>query len=280
MSFFRHHVQQHGCVHGLDHLQVFFQQGDVVAVDRADVTESQILEDHPAMQTCLDALFQLREETFGWIPQHRHLVQCLDDFRFKTGVERIRPQLVQIFAHPADARADRHLVVIQNHQQLVLQMTDVVHRLPDDPRWEGSVTDDSYGMAIGFARQFVTTSQPHDRRDACSGMARHKQIVFALVRVRVTHQPVTRSHRAELAITARHQLVRVDLMPGIPDQTILAKIVNRMERQTELDDAQVGGVVGSSSGHEVGENITDFIRQLVEFLNRPITKVIRRFDAT
>ena len=48
------HVQQDGSVQILDHLQVLAQQADVVPVDRPEVAEAQVLEQHAAVQPGLD----------------------------------------------------------------------------------------------------------------------------------------------------------------------------------------------------------------------------------
>jgi hypothetical protein len=50
VAFFGHHVQQHGAVEVLDHRQVLLQLGDVMPVDRPDVAEPKVLEEHPTQQ--------------------------------------------------------------------------------------------------------------------------------------------------------------------------------------------------------------------------------------
>ena len=51
VSLFGHDVQQHRPFDVLDHSQILAQQADVVAVDRTEVAEAEILEQHAAVQT-------------------------------------------------------------------------------------------------------------------------------------------------------------------------------------------------------------------------------------
>ena len=44
-------------------------------------------------------------------------------------------------------------------------------------------------------------------------------------------------------IAARDQLVRIDLMAGVPDQPVVAKVERQMQGQAQLDDAQIRGEV-------------------------------------
>ena len=54
---------------------------DVVAVDRADVAEAQLLEQHAAVQAGLDRFLELAEKPLDRIAQQRHLVQDLRRLR-------------------------------------------------------------------------------------------------------------------------------------------------------------------------------------------------------
>jgi hypothetical protein len=69
VALFGHDVQQHRAIDAADHLQIFAQQANVVAVDGTHVTKSQIFEHHPAAQAGLRRFLELHEETFGGIAQ-------------------------------------------------------------------------------------------------------------------------------------------------------------------------------------------------------------------
>ena len=112
--------------------------------------------------------------------------------------------------------------------------------------------------------QIVTDVQPQQRRDAGAGVPRHEQVVGALGRIGITHQAAFGANRAELVIAAGDQLVRIDLMPGVPDQPIVAEVEHAVQGQAQFDDAQVRGEVGRPRAQQVAQHVADFGRQLLQ----------------
>ena len=65
------------------HAQVLLQLADVVPVDRPDVAEAEVLEEHAAQQAGLDGVLDLREEPLDRVADHRHAVEHLLDLAFR-----------------------------------------------------------------------------------------------------------------------------------------------------------------------------------------------------
>ena len=130
----------------------------------------------------------------GTLPKH------LDDFFLQPRIHAVHPQAIEIVGHAADARADRHLVVVQNHQQSLARAADVVERFVDDAGRKRTVADhrDAPAILIG-AHQFVATREAKRGRNARPRVARHEQVVFALFGIRVAHQAALGAHRVETA---------------------------------------------------------------------------------
>ncbi len=95
-----------------------------------------------------------------------------------------------------------------------------------------------------WPQQVVAALQAQHGRDAAAGVAGHEQVVVAFVRVGVAHQAPLGAHRAELVVAAGDQLVRIDLVAGVPDQPVAAEVERGVQRQAKLDHAQVRGEVG------------------------------------
>ena len=57
----------------------------------------------------------------------------------------------------------------------------------------------------------------------------------------------------------------VNLVTRVPNQSIGAEVVNRVQRDTELDNAEIGRKMGGSRRNEVEENVADLERKLVQF---------------
>ena len=153
-----HHVQQHRPLELPHHVQVLLQLADVVAVDRPDVAEAEVLEEHAAQQAGLDGVLDLREEPLDRVADHRHAVEHLLDLGLQAGVEVGHPQPVERFGQSAHAGADRHLVVVEDDDEVLLQPAGVVHGLEDHAAGEGAVADHGHDVAIFFGPQQIVAA--------------------------------------------------------------------------------------------------------------------------
>ena len=63
------------------------------------------------------------------------------------------PGAVEVVGQAADPWADRHLVIIQDDEQLLPQSAGVVERLEDDAGRERAVADDGHGVPVGGSRR-------------------------------------------------------------------------------------------------------------------------------
>ena len=154
-----------------------------------DVAEAQLLEEHAAQQAGLDRVLDLQQEPFHRVADHRHAVEQLLHLDLQPGVEVGHPQAVERFGQAAHPRADRHLVVVEHHDEVLLQPAGVVHGLQHDARAEGPVADDGHDVAV-FAgpEQFVAALQAQGGGHAAAGMAGHEQVVGAFGRIGIAHQ--------------------------------------------------------------------------------------------
>ena len=101
-------------------------------------------------------------------------------------------------------------------------------------------------------------------------MAGHEQVIRAFFRVGIAHQATFASDRREFLEAAGDQLVRIDLMSGVPDQAVFREIEDQMQRDAELDDAQVAGEVSGAVRAHRTKCLADFGRQLAKLLVREV----------
>ena len=130
------------------------------------------------------------------------------------------------------------------------------------PARQRPVADHRHGMAISFAEQLVAAVQSEHGRDAAAGMAGHEQVVGAFVRIGIAHQAAVGADRGKLAVAAGDQLVRIDLMAGVPDQPVAAEVERRVQGQAELDDAQVRSKMGRAIGDDFAQRLAHFGRPI------------------
>ena len=192
-------------------------------------------------------------------------------------VRRGHSRAVKIIGKSADPRADRHLVVVEDDQQLGLQTAGIVECLEDDARGQRAVADDGHGMSMRPAHDLVADLQPQSRGQGAAGVPGHEQVVGALGRVGVAHQAAPGPDRVQFGGTAGDQLVRIDLVARVPHQAVLREIEGQVQGQAELDDTEIAGEVSRPAtdhaeqlgSHLGGELIELFLRQLLEIGRRP-----------
>ena len=108
-------------------------------------------------------------------------------------------------------------------------------------------------MAIGPTHQFVADLEAERRACRRAGVTGHEQVVFAFLGVGITHQPPFGSNRVQAVRAAGDELVRIDLMTGVPDEPILGKVERQMKRKTQLDDAEIAGEMRRPSADDADQ---------------------------
>ena len=127
-------VQQDRPLDRLDPLEVAAQRLQVVAVDRPEVDEPQLLEEHAMVERGLDRVLELLKPALGVLADQRDVRQERFDPLVPVVVRARHPRAIEVVGQAADSRADRHLVVVEDDQQLLSQSAGVVERLEDDAR--------------------------------------------------------------------------------------------------------------------------------------------------
>jgi hypothetical protein len=93
-------------------------------------------------------------------------------------------------------------------------------------------------------------------------MPGHEQVERTLRRIGVPHQATPSPDRRELVVAPRHQFVRVDLMPRVPDQPVMAKVENAVQRQAEFHNAQIRCEMGRTFADQIADYLSDLGSQL------------------
>jgi hypothetical protein len=80
-------------------------------------------------------------------------------------------------------------------------------------------------------------------------MSRHEQVIVTFARMGKAHQAAAGADGIKSLIPASHQLVRIDLVPSIPNQSIATKVKGAMQSETQLDNAKIGSKVRRPLAH-------------------------------
>ena len=102
--------------------------------------------------------------------------------------------------------------------------------------------------------------------------------MLALGLVRVAGEPATAAQEIEPVLPTRHNLVHVRLVSHIEQDPVLWRVKHPVQRQRELDDAQVGAKVATGTGDLRDQEIADLRRQHVDLLTRQRLEILRATD--
>jgi hypothetical protein len=74
------------------------------------------------------------------------------------------------------------------------------------------------------------------------------------------------------------KLVDVDLVTDVPDEFVLGRAENTMQRERELDHAEVGSKMAAIPGEHSNQFMADFISEQVQLLHRQFFDVQRTLN--
>ena len=177
LALLGHDMDQHRAFRGVTHVLEHRQQVvEIVPVDRAYVVEAQFLEQRPAGHHAAGEFLGLAD---GVVHPAAHL---LDDAAGEAADAEIfgrRHHARQIGRKSADRRRDRHVVIVEDHDQAIARLRSVVHRLIGHPCAHRAVADHR-DAPPGLALQLVGDGKAQRRRNRGRGVRSAKRIILTL----------------------------------------------------------------------------------------------------
>ena len=246
------HVQEHGTAHLTQVLQRRQQRIEVVAVDRTEVVEAELLEQRRRHQHALGMPFEPAGQFVERRDHRQHLAGDVTGPRQRPRRKHAR----EVAIERADGRRYRHVVVVEHHQQIdVGRDAGVVQRLEGHPRAHRAVTDHGHVTApVGafvLALRARRHGHPECRRDRRRRMRRAERVVLALDAAGKAGNAAELAQPCHLLAPAGQDLVRVRLMTDVPDDPVARRVEHVVKR-----DASVRPCPGSTTGaHRCGSPI-------------------------
>ena len=151
-------------------------------------------------------------------------------------------QARQVGAHGADRRGDRHVVVVQHHDQPLARRPGVVHGLVGHAGAHRAVADHAHHVAP-LALQARRRRHAEPGRDRGRGVGGAERVVGALRPAGEAGEPAGLAQGADAGAAAGQDLVRVGLVADVPDQPVPGRVEHVVQRHRELDHAQPGAEV-------------------------------------
>ena len=238
-----------------------------MAVDRADIAETHLFEERAAHG---HATHVFLGPARGLLDVQRLGHAFAQLAQVPVALRGDQPR--KIMAHRAHRRRDRHVVIVENDDQAAADMAGIVHRLIGHAGRHRPVTDHRDDIAI-LMLEVAAHGKAQRRGDRGRGMRSTERIVFALRTLGEAAQPAALAQGADTISTAGQDLVRIALVPDIPDQRVARRIEDVVQCRGQLDHTQPGTQMPTRDRDGVDRLRTQLVGQLAQLVDREIAHV-------
>ncbi len=188
-------------------------------------------------------------------------------------VAGLQPQHPEVVGQTTERRRVAAAVVVDDDHHRPAGRRDVVQRLPTHPAGERAVADHGHHMPVAVSGQLEGLGQPVGIRQRCAGVARLDPVVLALGPRRITGQATLFAQGFEVRGAAGQHLVHVGLMPGVEDDRVVRRIEHPVQRERQLDDAEIGPEVAAGCGDFVNQKVANLVGQILQFRLRKVLQI-------
>lgn len=186
----------------------------------------------------------------------QHLLAAFAD----GGVELAGHQPGQVVVERPDIFGDGHLVVIEHHQHVLVDIAGVVEGLEGHARRDGAVTYDGHHLA---AQPLALGGNRHAK--GCTyggaGVAHAEHVVLALFPPGEGVQTIFLANGVNALAPTCQDLVGIGLMAHVPYQSIEGGVVDVMQRHRQFDCAKAGGEVAAGAAHRAQQILAQLFAQ-------------------
>ena len=245
----------------------------VMAVDRPYVLQAEVGEQQLWRKCVLHTDFDAVHELVSQIAEDRHPAHRAAAPLQQMLIAGLQPQHGQVVGQPPERRRVTAAVVVDDDHHRPAGRRNVVQRLPAHAAGERAVADHRHHMPVAVAGQLERLGQPVGIRQRRARVARLNPVVFALGPRRITRQPTLFPQRFEVRGATGQHLVHVGLVAGVEDDRVMRRIEYSVQRQRQLDDAEVGAEVATGRGDFVDQKLADLFGQIAQFLMGEVLQI-------
>ena len=183
VTFLGVQVQQFRPLHVLDLFEDAHQFLHVMSVEGTEVTDVHTLEDVLLVRDgTLQSVRQTDETLAPFVAEHALAVHPARGLETQGVVGFIGAQIQQILFHTTHRAVYRHVVVVEDDQQVVGTRRRVVQTFEGQSAAHGSVADNGHHMTILLLFEFGRNGHTQGRRYRVARMTAGKSVVFAFGR--------------------------------------------------------------------------------------------------
>ncbi len=252
---------------------------DIMPVERADIGKPQLLEDGAADGHGLQRFLGAARALLEGLRQQAHRALG-GGFQLLKRLGLVEPG--EIARKRPHRRRNRHVIVVQDHEQAFAGMTGVVHRLPRHARGHRTVANHRDGIAqrrIGGAAQLAGQRKAGGGGNRGRGMPGPERVIGAFAALGETRKPGFLPQGADTVAAAGEDLVGIDLMAHIPDDPVARGVEHMVQRHGQLDHAEPGTEMSAGLGNRRDRLGAKLVGELPEFPAGETFHVGGRLDA-
>ena len=153
LTLLRMDMDEHRPVHLSGPAKDILQQAQIMAVNRPDIMEADLLEYTARHQCRPHAVLDDASRTVCLVADMRDTHQQVPDILLGAVILRIEPDARQVFAHATDVLVDRHLIVVEDNDELLAQIPRLVQSLEGLAPCQRTIADDSYDFIAAPAAE-------------------------------------------------------------------------------------------------------------------------------
>ena len=139
----------------------------------------------------------------------------------------------------ADVGGDRHLVVVENHDEVRVELPGVVECLVREATGQRSVAQHRNDRLVA-AGEIARHGHAVGRRNRRRGMSRAERIVFRLGAHREARNAAAFAQRLETVATPGKNLVYVRLVRNVPDEFVFGEVEHAVQCKRESTTPRFG----------------------------------------
>ena len=109
-------------------------------------------------------------------------------------------------------------------------------------------------------------------------MGRAERIIGALAALGEAGEPAALAQGADPVAAAGEDLVRIALMPDVPDQPVVGRVEDIVDGDGQLDDAEPGAEMPAGRTHGRDRLRAQLVGELAKLLRIELAQVLGRID--
>ena len=148
LTLFRHHMDQNSVIQLLGLPQHLAESLDIMAVHRAQIGNAHIFKQHAGYKQLFYAVLGAFDFVYHGSAHHRDPVQSVCHALFQVVVAAACAQAVQVAGHAPYIFRNRHLIVIQHNDKILLHPGGIVQSLVRHAAGKGPVSNDGYHTVV------------------------------------------------------------------------------------------------------------------------------------